>query len=282
MRTVITHFYNEEYLLPWWLDHHVKLFDNGLLIDHGSTDNSVDICREMAPHWRIVKTKLSHFDAWLNDFEVMTYELEIKGWKIALNTTEFLITNPGLDEIEYFLKSENRVGVAASGMTMIDKQPLQKPEHTSPLVQQKPWAIDDNRFNRGVIRKLFGYPRTPHRNRFYHELPNGMYHLGRHASFHPDWKFRLPNLMILHYAYAPWTDNFINRKLQIASKIPQTDTKRGWGTQHLRNTIELQKAYYSANNMPFIDLTHHRLGAAAIGMQEHYSDSQLSLIRQRK
>ena len=38
-------FYNEEYLLPWWLAHHTKLFDHGILINKGSTDRSVEICK---------------------------------------------------------------------------------------------------------------------------------------------------------------------------------------------------------------------------------------------
>jgi len=82
MRTVICHFYNEEYLLPWWLKHHLSLFDYGILIDHGSTDRSADICRELAPHWRLVRSRLSHFDAYLTDLEVMNYEQEMVELKI--------------------------------------------------------------------------------------------------------------------------------------------------------------------------------------------------------
>ena len=48
-RTVISHFYNEEYLLPWWLMHHTKIFDHGILINRGSTDRSVEICKLFAP-----------------------------------------------------------------------------------------------------------------------------------------------------------------------------------------------------------------------------------------
>ncbi|MEW9106591.1 glycosyltransferase family 2 protein, partial [Paenibacillus sp.] len=51
MRILISHFYNEEYLLPWWLKHHAPLFDHGILINRGSTDRSVDICKQLVPHW---------------------------------------------------------------------------------------------------------------------------------------------------------------------------------------------------------------------------------------
>ena len=33
MRVVVSHFFNEAYLLPWWLRHHRDVFDHGVLID---------------------------------------------------------------------------------------------------------------------------------------------------------------------------------------------------------------------------------------------------------
>ena len=48
--TVITHFWNEEILLPYWLKHHLELFDHGILINYRSTDKSVEIIKELAPH----------------------------------------------------------------------------------------------------------------------------------------------------------------------------------------------------------------------------------------
>jgi hypothetical protein len=47
MKTVISHFYNEEYMLPWWLKHHRQYFDHGILIDYGSTDKSLDIIKKI-------------------------------------------------------------------------------------------------------------------------------------------------------------------------------------------------------------------------------------------
>ncbi len=88
--TLISHFYNEEYLLPWWLMHHTKLFDHGILINRGSTDRSVEICRQFAPNWEVRDSKVPEFDAILVDQEVMDIEKEVNGWKMVLNTTEFL------------------------------------------------------------------------------------------------------------------------------------------------------------------------------------------------
>ena len=256
MRTVITHFFNEEYLLPWWLKHHTQLFEHGILIDHGSTDNSADICRQLAPGWRLVKSRLTSFDAWLTDLEVMNYEHEIAGWKIALNTTEFLISDVGLDEIERFMHTEKKYGIAASGMTMIDKKPLSEPTHELSLIEQKPWAIDDNRFGQKKwLRQILGYPKRPHRNRFYHCLPTGMYAPGRHWSFHPHSRVRTPNLAVLHFAYAPWNSSFIDRKQQIGTKLSDLDRKVGIGFQHMRNLAQLQKAFRRFDRLAFTDLS---------------------------
>ena len=53
-KTVVTHFFNEEYLLPWWLEHHKKYFDHGVMIDYNSTDSSVEIIKKICPTWTIV------------------------------------------------------------------------------------------------------------------------------------------------------------------------------------------------------------------------------------
>ena len=91
-RIVISHFYNEAYLLPWWLKHHREMFDHGVLIDYASTDDSVAICRELVPDWEVIPSENAHFSALLCDFEVMKHEQRFPdAWKIALNTTEFLV-----------------------------------------------------------------------------------------------------------------------------------------------------------------------------------------------
>ena len=58
-----------------------------LIVD---TDRSVEICKTFAPNWEIRNSKSLEFDAYLVDQEVMEIEREITGWKMVLNTTEFL------------------------------------------------------------------------------------------------------------------------------------------------------------------------------------------------
>lgn len=34
--TVLMHIYNEEYLLPFWLNHHKNIFDHGVIVNYDS------------------------------------------------------------------------------------------------------------------------------------------------------------------------------------------------------------------------------------------------------
>ena len=44
-----------------------KTIDHGILINRGSTDRSVEICKLFAPHWEIRDSKVLEFDAVLVD-----------------------------------------------------------------------------------------------------------------------------------------------------------------------------------------------------------------------
>ena len=93
MKTILSHFYNEEYLLPFWLEHHKKIFDHGILIDYHSNDRSVEIIKTICPNWEVVKSRNEFFGATSIDREVEDIEIKINGWRICLNTTEFIIGN---------------------------------------------------------------------------------------------------------------------------------------------------------------------------------------------
>ena len=92
-KTVVSHFYNEEHLLPWWLRQHKQIFDHGIMIDYASNDRSVEIIKEICPTWEIRPSRNEYFDPGPIDQEVMDIERELTGWRIALNVTEFLYGN---------------------------------------------------------------------------------------------------------------------------------------------------------------------------------------------
>jgi hypothetical protein len=244
MRTVITHFFNEEYLLPWWLNHHLRLFDYGILIDHGSTDNSADICRELAPNWRLVKSKLHQFDAFMTDWEVMGYEQEAPGWKIVLNVTEFLLPSIDLTTLERSLKNQGKTGFSTSGVFFVDCEPNISPRYDLPLAVQKHYGFDDNAITDPLMRnKLNLHPEGSTRNRFYHCNPLGMYQLGRHGSYHPDSRVRLTDVFVGWFGFSPWNKETLARKMQIGAKVPVVNQQMGTGTHHQRDKEELEKNY---------------------------------------
>ena len=45
---LISHFYNEAVLLPYWIQHHAPLFDSAILIDYNSTDASRMIIQRLS------------------------------------------------------------------------------------------------------------------------------------------------------------------------------------------------------------------------------------------
>ena len=98
--TLITNIYNEEYLLPLWLEHHKNMFDHGIIIDYRSTDRSVEICKEICPTWEVRTSKNEKFGANENDEQFMEIENTLSGIKMILNTTEFLYTDKPL--VDFF------------------------------------------------------------------------------------------------------------------------------------------------------------------------------------
>ena len=78
----IIHIYNEEYLLPFWLNHHKNIFDKIIIINYHSTDNSINICKEIIPNCEIITTRNNCFEAQLVDNEVMDIENKYEGFKI--------------------------------------------------------------------------------------------------------------------------------------------------------------------------------------------------------
>ena len=102
-KVVITHVKNEEYMLQWWIPHHAKKFDFGVVIDYNSTDKSMQMFRDLVPNWQIIQSNNKDFNALNCDIEVFHIEKQIfdqtakqtpfKPYVMTLNSTEFLVGN---------------------------------------------------------------------------------------------------------------------------------------------------------------------------------------------
>ena len=109
MTTLIAHIYNEEYLLPFWLEHHKKIFDAIIIIDYNSTDRSVEICKDICPNCKIIPSKNKVFDAELADAEIMDIERKIEGIKMSLNITEFMLCEKSIKDLFQEGDKQNKI-----------------------------------------------------------------------------------------------------------------------------------------------------------------------------
>jgi len=220
--TIISHFYNEEYLLPWWLNHHKKYFNHGILIDYHSTDSSVEIIKNICPTWQIITSNNTVFDSDLLNKEVESVEESVKGWRIVLNTTEFLI-----GDYKSISNIDENFEIFVPASVMVDVDPETIPNQNIPIINQKyhglPYTLDSN-FRIRHARKL---------SNFTSEYP-----VGRHYTFYSTHKFH-----ILWYGFSPFNKNSIKRKLQIQNKISESDRNLGRAVEHITDEEKLNKLF---------------------------------------
>ena len=227
--TIISHFYNEEYLLPWWLEHHKNIFDDGIMIDYDSTDSSVDIISNICPNWKIVRSRNQYFDAPLVDQEVMDYESEIDGIKVCLNTTEFLIANTA----SILEQMQDKTCLQIKRICMIDVEPEIVVDKKEKLVDKK-----TSGFCLENARARFNLFSLPMPYRYIHKHKNGAYSFGRHSTLHStDAVLKEP--ILLYGKYSPWTHQTIDRRLVIKNKIPEHNIRQGLGTHHLASLSDI-------------------------------------------
>ena len=204
-KTVVSHFYNEEYLLPWWLKHHSKIFDHGIMIDYNSTDNSVAIIKELCPTWDIVTTNTSYFESSTIDREVEEYEATLNGWRMCLNTTEFLYGNIArLDDIT------GPTQLFVGNYVLLDMNNKQVFNKELPLHEQCEYGYYENRDVTQILHTGARSSRSLHNYPIKYEEKGG-----RHWHQTPN----VDDIAIFYFGYASLTPEMIDRKMQIKSKM---------------------------------------------------------------
>lgn len=215
--TVICHFYNEEYLLPFWLNHHKNMFTKGIMIDYNSTDKSVEIIKSIVPDWEIITSRNLEFDSRLCDEEVMDIEKNIQGWKIALNVTEFLSC-----DLQSLINVDNEI----QSITITCYPMYESYEHESSK------GID---VNQPLIKqRTFGAINNSRSTRTLHRANCGNYCQGRHYNrITPAFISNPKDAAIFWYGYSPFNNQTIKRKLQIQTKMSLSDKINNMGVEHL-------------------------------------------------
>jgi hypothetical protein len=215
MTTLISHIYNEEFLLPFFIEHHYKKFDQGIILDYGSTDGSLRVLRELAPKWSIIDCSDEMFDALKLDSLVNSIEEKIAGPCLVLTVTEFFVGDPRF---------------ITSGMVLPSYSLLRKQGEPEIQANQKfhevyktgisPFRVvrdeDTEKFTRKKGRKI--------------KVTKEKYPIGRHYEVLGHTPF-----LIYRVANCLAGDEMIKRRLQIQDKIPEGDIRLGLGVQHTNN-----------------------------------------------
>lgn len=246
--TVIMHFYNEEYLLPYWLNHHKYKFDHGILINYNSTDKSIEIINKIVPNWTLINTTNSSFDLRKCDEEVMAIEKTIKGWKMALNVTEFLCCDL-TKLIEKYQDKNNAISIHC--IPMVESIEY---ESNTPLDMYQPL----------IKQRTFGLNESFRKTRTIHCAPDGQYDgIGRHfPKVSPHTFPGLYEAVVLWYGFSPFNDAILQRKLQIQQKMTESDKINGIGREHVTTREALQSQFENyqtklVNFKNYTETAHH-------------------------
>jgi hypothetical protein len=224
-KTLITHIFNEEYLLPFWLQHHKDIFDEIVIIDYNSTDNSIEICKHICPRCQIITTRNKYFEAIEIDKEVMDIENTINGIKIVLNITEFLVCENTINDI--FTNGPNQMSYAITTIS---------PYSLNIYDISNYYDLMDNLLNDDIV---YHYDRGV---RQLHNYTNGNYSIGRHSTFNTSMNTN--KAYIIWCGFYPMNDKLLMRKLQIKQNIPETDKILNRGFQHLYDIDKILEINY--------------------------------------
>jgi hypothetical protein len=77
------------------------------------------------------------------------------------------------------------------------------------------------------------------------------YHIGRHDFRHASVQ---KNMHIIKYVYGPFPD-FYSRKLQIKTRMPESDKQFNFGHQHLIEYDQLDADYKRKQALPLVEIS---------------------------
>ena len=218
MSTLITHIYNEEFLLPYFINHHKEMFDQVYVIDYQSTDKSIEILKDLAPHWKILSAPTQSFDPIQLDRFIMKLEESVVGPRIALTVTEFLLGDPTLAREQIIIPSVSLVNMGED-VPFISGKPFheQRSFGIMGIVSAASDLLPQNSDAPGYLNTSFlGRKKT---GRSIHCFPIS-YDTGRHFEVGVDSAFliyRVSNCFV--------TEQMFDRRLQIQDKLDKNNGK---------------------------------------------------------
>lgn len=243
---LLSHFFNEEILLPFWIRHHSCMFDMVILIDCGSTDRSLEIIRDEAPRsWKVVSTRNKVLSAHLIDEEVKDFEkMNPDAWKIAMSTSDFLVY-PNLREL--LAETEHTSDVMAlrfRSLLMVGDDSIPFQRFTSLLSQRSQYA--SNIAYQKIQDTIIPY------SRYVHRYPYAGYTDSRCSNTDDVWKWASVGF-IAEYQYSPWPQ-LMKRESGIFIRTASNDLTIETRIEHKVNIEELKQNRESMKQMQHDDL----------------------------
>ena len=240
---LISHFYNEAMLLPFWIAHHAPLFDHAVLIDYNSTDGSAELVRKLAPpSWKVIASSTgSEFGARTLDAQVETQErLFPHDWHLALTVTEFLIHPRFRETLATFdpRAKQDKAHPEIRALPMLQivgddtRGPLRRfeslPLQRSMYLWEKAW--DPAIFARHINGGYLPWRRYMHTGK----LAGAIYEVGRHRITPAYSKRIIPHMdgFVIKYTGSPWPESMM-RQMQIGHNVAEVDRMQGLGKRHL-------------------------------------------------
>ena len=249
-KTVLGIFYNEEWLLPFWLKHHREIFDHGIMIDYRSTDRSVEIIRELCPTWEIHTSRNDTFDANGVDNELKDYERPLEGWRVSLNIPEFVFGN--YDRLDDDPTHRN---IYIQQYSFTDMERRDEPYYLNsdlPLYKQRWWGYGGGRAE-WDFTKAQSHGSSPRSLRSIHnfawDYDGPGVSTGRHV-----WENEqsFVDLCIFYYGFASLEEASIKRRMQIQTQIPGGGTSHNFSLGQLMDKFRLEQQPLSRDMRPII------------------------------
>lgn len=241
--TIISHFYNEEFLLPLWLEHHKQFFEFGVMVDYNSTDRSVEIIKDICPHWQILPANTPHFDHKECDDLVMHVERQLPPpwFRISVTCTEFIV-----GDVHKLISADHQANQKTQWLLPVNVftgyDPNGALSNKIPLWEQVKYGIP--------WQNVWPFPYY----RSFHNYNDMAYSDGRH--FHGECNQN--DVMIFKYSNALIGKEMFKRRLQIADKVSQKDKDLGCAEHNVQTETTIEN-WYKKNIAPLnsVDLTEY-------------------------
>jgi hypothetical protein len=200
------------------------------------------------------------------DSEVAGYENSFDNhhWRLALTTTEFLFT-VGLRRKENATFDKPDTAIRIPSLTVVDREDSAKNDKSQSLLRQKNLFYFQDGAS-GILSDEEERYVNNHYNRFMHTVRDfgNPYHVGRHEFRHASSP---KNMHILKYVYGPFPE-FYSRKLQIKTRMPESDKQFNFGHQHFIEYDQLDADYKRKQQLPLVEVND-------IGIQRRYFDKYM-------